>query len=131
MKFHVTKREQLAITAFLVPKPTANLEQAHVRMSAWDELDVKELAFQVAETASMPGAGIEAKPWMDNRTPILVDLSAAVVDWLLKGLEGEIPGVVSEVLRPMQDRLIALRDKNYKLPQELRSSAKAAEPKPE
>lgn len=118
MKCHVTKRELLAIATFIVPKPTVNLEQAHVRMTAWDELGMRGLAYDVSEMVAV-NASLDVKPWLD-RAPILVDLTAPVVDFLLKQMEGEMPGAFTEVLRPVQDRLVALRDKNYKLPPELR-----------
>lgn len=130
MKCHVTKREQLALTTFLVPKPTANLEQGHLRMTAWDELGIRELAYDIAEMAAGVGTPFDHKPWID-RTPILVNLSAPVVDWLLKQLDCEIPGAFSEVLRGLQDRLISLRDKNYKLPKELRGDKPALESVPQ
>ena len=124
MKVHVTKREVLALTTFLVPKPTPNLEQAHVRMSVWDALGAKELAYDISETASV-NVSFDARAWLD-KTPLVVDLPAAALDYVLKHLEGEVPGVFSEVLRPLQDRLISLRDKTYKLPQELRTPAAEA-----
>lgn len=130
MKFHVTAREKLAICILLVPRPTANLEAGHIRMNAWDELGVKDLAFQVADMQMMGSNDIQAAPYRDNRTPILVDITPMTIDFLLKGFEGEVPGHFSEVIRPLQDRLISLRDKTYKLPPELRpaKAAKADEP---
>ena len=126
MKFHVTARERLALCTLLVPKPTASLEAGHVRMGAWQELGVKELALQIAEASTM-GANIPADPWRDNVTPTLVDITQPTLDFLLKGFEGEVPGFLSEVIRPLQDRLISLRDRNYKLPQELRTVKAVAE----
>jgi hypothetical protein len=118
MKCHVTKRELLAVATFMVPKPTANLEQAHVRTQAWDELGMRDLALDIAEMVSVQ-TPFDPKPWV-SKTPQLVDLTPPVVDFLLKQMEGEIPGMFTEVLRPFQDRLVSLRDKTYKLPQELR-----------
>lgn len=129
MKFHVTAREKLAICTLLVPKPTASLEAGHVRMNAWSELGVTELALTVAEISGL-GGSLPAEPFRDNRTPILVDITQPTLDFLLKGFEGEVPGFLSEVIRPLQDRLISLRDKTYKLPMELRPS-RADKPAPD
>lgn len=120
MKCHVSKRELLALTAFIVPKPTPNLEQAHVRMTAWDELGAKELALEVSENVSV-NTPFDIKPWLD-RSAKVIDVSSSTVDFLLKSMEGEIPGVFTEVLRPFQDRLISVRDKTYKVPPELRQA---------
>lgn len=120
MKCHVSKRELLALCSFVVPKPTQNLEQAHIRMGAWEALGCVELAGRVADLATF-NSPIDPTPWVD-RAPFLVDLSVPIVDFLLRQLDGEVPGIFSEVLRPLQDRLISVRDKTYKVPQELRPS---------
>lgn len=129
MKMHVSRRELLALTSFVVPKPTANLEQAHVRMSAWDELGCADLAYEIAELASI-NKGFDPSAWLD-RKPQAVDVTVPVVDFLLKQMEGEMPGAFSEVLRPLQDRLISVRDKTYKLPPSLRPAKGPTESAPD
>jgi hypothetical protein len=120
MKFGITKREKLAAVAFLNAKPTANQDERDTRLSAWDDLGVVELAAALNEAATMGQAAPDAKPWLDNAHPVLVDLQDGTLRFLLKGLSGEIPGAWSDILGLLQRRLLRLEAKTYELPKELR-----------
>lgn len=120
MKFGITKREKLALVAHIVSKPTANIEDGENRLTAWADLGVTDLASEFTAAAAGLGAGPQAAPWADHAKLHLVDLQTASVRYLLKKLEGEVPGVWSDVLRGLQRRLMRLEAGAYELPKELR-----------
>lgn len=113
MKFAITKRETLALVAFAIAKPTANIADGEARIVAWEDLRATELAAGVADAAAVGVPAPNPKPWLDNTKPTVVDLQQASLRFLLKVLEGEIPGVFSDLLRGLQRRLLRLEAGTY------------------
>lgn len=120
MKFGITKFEKFAFTACAVSQPTANMEIGRVRLRAWDALEVASLAESLAMAVSGIPQQVQMAEWADNKKPVLVDLDAAVVAWMLQALEGQKPGPTSDVLTRLHGRISDLQAKKYKLPEELR-----------
>jgi hypothetical protein len=124
MKFALTKFEKLALVSHLVGLPSPNPEYGRRRLRAWDELDVADLADRLATAAVVGGAenAVAAADWSDRKKPLLVDLTPDIVEHLISGLGGQTPGVWSDTITRVRERLEQLRDKKYKLPEELRPS---------
>lgn len=122
MKFGITRFEKFALTSFLMSQPTPNMEIGRVRLRAWDELGTGDLAQKLAFAASGLGSStIAVAEWSDATKPVLVELNRDVLDWVIGTLEGgQKPGAWSDVLTRLHGRLCDLRDKKYRLPEELR-----------
>ncbi len=119
MKCHVTNYERFALTSHLVGLPSPNPEYARKRLRAWDELGVTDLADQLATGAAFGGT-LNAEEYRDKKTPHLVDLSEDIMVHLIAGLGVQLPGIWSDTLFRVRERLERLRDKVYELPEELR-----------
>lgn len=127
MKFGITRYEKFALTSFLFGQQTPNMEIGRVRLRAWDELGTEELAQKLAFSAAGLGdRTIKVSDWDDHKTQVLVDLSNDVTDWIIRSIEGAKPGAWTDVLTRLHPRLCDLRDRKYKLPDELRERKLAA-----
>lgn len=119
MKFGITQFEKLALTSQLVNLPSPNPEYGRRRLRTWDELGVAGLADGLAMSIAIGVPPPSAAEWVNNTTPVLVDLSPDIVDHILQALGGQVPGVWSDTLTRVRNRLEQLRDKKYVLPPEL------------
>jgi uncharacterized protein YcaQ len=126
MKFGITRFEKLAMTSHLVGLPSPNPEHGRRRLQAWDELGVEELADSIATGVAF-GQGtipITAADWTNKKDLVLVDLSSDVLAYLIAGLtpnpQAPMSGAWADPLTRLRERLEQLRDKKYKLPEELR-----------
>lgn len=128
MKFGITRYELFAMTSHLVGKPSPNPEHGRRRLRTWDEFGVSGLADDIATLAAGFGGEIKVADWRDKTTPHLVDINADVIDFVIAGLSHDVVGVWSDVLGRLRERLEALRDKRYELPQELRAANLEAVP---
>jgi hypothetical protein len=121
MKFGITQFERLALTAHLVGLPSPNPEHGRKRLRGWDELGVTDLADSLATAATGVGVPPQAADWVDKKAMRLIDLSPDIVDHLIAGLGGQIAGIWADALTRLRERLESLRDKKYRLPEELRA----------
>jgi hypothetical protein len=119
MKFGITRYELFALTSHLVGKPSPNPEHGRKRLRAWDELGVAELADSLTTMASGFPAEIRTADWADREKPMLVDINADVLDFLINGCSLEASGLWADRITRLRGRLEALRDKKYTLPDEL------------
>jgi len=125
MKFGITKFEQMAAVGHLVQLPSPNPEYGRKRLRAWDELGVADLADEWAAAASGTGPAPQAAGWTDRKTLHLVDLSPDIVDHLISQFGVQVAGIWADTLLRLRERLEQLRDKKYKLPDELRQAPRA------
>lgn len=120
MKFGITKYEKFALTSFLFGQQVANMEEGRKRLRAWEEFDVADLADALSMGATVGTDKIKPADWADNKKPLLVDINADIVEWAIQKLDGPKGGAVADTLTRLHPRLCDLRDKKYKLPEELR-----------
>lgn len=116
MKFAITQFEKLTLVQFLVSRPTQNIDQGEARGALWDDLGVKDMARETARAVAVGTKGPDASPWLDDKKLHLVDIQKDALHFALEQLKGEVPGLFSDTLRPLQRRLLRLEAGSYELP---------------
>jgi hypothetical protein len=100
LKIALSKLDLFALTRHLISQQSPNPEHGRKRLRTWDELGVTGLA----DKMSGFGGEIAIADWTD-RTPVDVELSDTVVDFILAGLKQAKEGPWADILTRVGDRL--------------------------
>lgn len=134
---HFTKREQFTLIQCLVLKPSKDREERRKRKHLWNELGLEAAVKKFCEIGPKqnPGdpppakkIGLDIVDWLDDATPIKAILSGPTADFLLEQLNTQLEGPVGEILCDVEDRLLALREGVYELPESLQEARPAPAP---
>jgi hypothetical protein len=106
MKIAITKYEKFALTSHLIGLPSPNPEHGRKRLRAWDELGTADLADKLAFVgAGLGSVELKISDWADKTTPVDVELSEGVADYILAGLGVQVAGIWADVLTRVRDRI--------------------------
>lgn len=127
MKFGITPQDKLALVISIIPHEAQGAERQDTRLTAWDDLGVREFA-RVASRAmqrqpySFPADSL--KPFVEGPA-VLVDLQPSTVQFLIDEITVGVPGVYQDQLTELRHDLKRLQDKSYRLPEHLRDEKPA------
>ena len=104
MKVSVSNLDLFALTRHLMSQQSPTPEHGRKRLRTWDELGVADLADKMGGF----GGEVTIASWT-SKTPNDIELSEAVIEFIVAGLKQPIDGAWSDILTRLGDRMEAAK----------------------
>jgi hypothetical protein len=127
MKFGISPQDKLALVISIVPHECHGAERQDTRLTAWDDLCVREFARVASRAMQRQPYSFKADdlaPFADGKA-VLVDLQPSTVQFLIDEIAAGVPGVYQDQLTELRHDLKRLQEKTYRLPDHLRDEKPA------
>lgn len=114
--FHLTPREQFALTSFFVGSTETKDRQDRRRYTrAVEELGLDQLLCDLEDGKDLKLANA-FPPGVDVGAPLSLQLSSDTVDFLLEKFNVKIPTALARMFLKIEERLLSVKEETYKSP---------------